>query len=77
MHHQGIRTLGAGLLASAVAPDGLIEATETTDGSFMMGVQWHPEALTETDARMRRLFEEFIAAASEHRVNRAVGSSNY
>ena len=77
MHHQGIRTLGAGLVASAVAPDGLIEATETTDGSFMVGVQWHPEALTDNDARMRRFFEEFTAAASEFRLTRAVGSGNY
>jgi len=77
MHHQGIRTLGAGLIATAVAPDGLIEATESTDGSFVVGVQWHPEALTDSDARMRRLFEEFTAAAAEFRVNRAVGTASY
>ena len=77
MHHQGIRTLGAGLVASAVAPDGLIEAAESTDGSFMVGVQWHPEALTDIDTRMRRLFDEFTTAAAEFRVGRAVGSSNY
>ena len=77
MHHQGIRTLGAGLIASAIAPDGLIEATESSDGSFMVGVQWHPEALTDADARMRRLFEEFTAAAGEFRLSPAVGSANY
>ncbi len=77
MHHQGIRTLGSGLVASATAPDGLIEATETTDGSFMVGVQWHPEALTDSDARMRRLFDEFTAAAAEFRVSRAVGAASY
>jgi len=77
MHHQGIRDLGAGLVASAVAPDGLIEATEAMDGSFLIGVQWHPEALTDNDARMRRLFDEFIAAAAEHRVTRAVTSTTY
>ena len=77
MHHQGIRTLGAGLVASAIAPDGLIEAAETSDGWFLVGVQWHPEALTDTDTRMRRLFDEFTAAAAEYRVSRAIGSGNY
>ena len=74
MHHQGIRQLGAGLVASAIAPDGLIEAAETADGSFIVGVQWHPEALTDNDARMRKLFDEFIGAAAEFRSGRAVGS---
>jgi gamma-glutamyl-gamma-aminobutyrate hydrolase PuuD len=43
----------------------------------MVGVQWHPEALTDVDARMRRLFDEFIAAAAEFRVAGAVGTLNY
>lgn len=77
MHHQGIRDLGAGLVASAIAPDGLIEAAESGDGSFMVGVQWHPEALTDNDERMCRLFDEFIAAASEFRAGRAVTSASY
>ena len=62
MHHQGIRTLGRDLVASARAPDGLIEAVETA-GNFCVGVQWHPETLTDAHPRMARLFDEFIAAA--------------
>ena len=77
MHHQGIRQLGAGLVASAIAPDGLIEAAESTDGSFIVGVQWHPEALTDNDARMRKLFDEFTAAAVEFKSGRAIGSGSY
>jgi putative glutamine amidotransferase len=42
-HHQGIGRLGAGLVATAWAPDGTIEAIEI-DGPFAVGVQWHPEA---------------------------------
>jgi putative glutamine amidotransferase len=68
MHHQGIRDLGRGLIATATAPDGLIEATEAADGSFLLGVQWHPEALTDGDVRMRALFDQFIAAAKDYRV---------
>ena len=64
MHHQGIETLGAGLVATAVAPDGLIEGIEGTNGAYLVGVQWHPEALTDNDAESRQLFAEFIEAAT-------------
>lgn len=64
MHHQGIRRLGAGLQATAVAPDGLIEAAESPGEHWMVGVQWHPEVLTERDSLTRRLFGEFIAASA-------------
>lgn len=62
MHHQGIRTLGRDLIASAHASDGLVEGVETS-GSFCIGVQWHPETLTDAHPPMARLFDEFIAAA--------------
>jgi len=61
-HHQGIRALGRRLVASARAPDGLIEAIEDPGRAFVVGVQWHPEDLTD-DARHRRLFEAFVEAA--------------
>lgn len=67
MHHQGVRELGAGLVATAEAPDGLIEAIEGVDDSYLVAVQWHPEVLTDSDARTRRLFADFIEAGSEWR----------
>jgi putative glutamine amidotransferase len=63
MHHQGIKELGPGLRATAYAPDGLIEGLESPNGHFLLGVQWHPEALVERDPRMQRLFTAFIEAA--------------
>jgi putative glutamine amidotransferase len=64
MHHQGIARLGDGLKATAWAPDGLIEAVETQDEAhFMVGLQWHPEMLIDTDPGTRRLFEDFIDAS--------------
>lgn len=44
-HHQAVADLGEGLLVSGrAAADGVCEAVEASDGSFVMGVQWHPEA---------------------------------
>lgn len=62
-HHQGIDKLGDGLVASAWADDGLIEAIEIADGEaggqrFVIGVQWHPEAGADPS-----LFRALIAAA--------------
>jgi putative glutamine amidotransferase len=67
MHHQGIRRLGSSLVASAVAPDGLVEGIESEDGSYLVAVQWHPEALVDNCPRTRRLFASFVAAASDYR----------
>ena len=64
MHHQGIKTLGAGLIPTATAPDGVIEAAEGTTSQFLIAVQWHPEELTEEMPGMHRLFTEFIAATA-------------
>ena len=72
MHHQGIRRIGDGLVASAVAPDGLVEGIEGAGESFLVGVQWHPEVLTDTDDRMKRLFAEFIEAAADYRESKAL-----
>ena len=67
MHHQGIKRLAPGLTASAFAPDGLIEAIEKSEGSYLVGVQWHPEELTEAHPPMYRLFADFVAAAGSSR----------
>lgn len=72
MHHQGIRRIGTGLVASAYSPDGLVEALEGAGEAFLVGVQWHPEMLIDTDAGTRRLFEEFIEAANEFDRSRAL-----
>ena len=63
MHHQGLKRLGAALVPSAVAPDGLVEAAELPGDDFVVGVQWHPEVLEGKDPRTRLLFESFTDAA--------------
>jgi putative glutamine amidotransferase len=64
MHHQGIHQLASGLMASAVAPDGLVEGIESPNGHYLVGVQWHPEVFEGRDAGTRRLLEGFIEAAA-------------
>ena len=63
MHHQGIKVLASGLAPSATAPDGLIEAVESTDGNFVVGVQWHPEVFECDDPNTEHLFSAFLSAA--------------
>jgi len=44
-HHQGVDCVGSGLVVSGTSTlDGLPEAIEMPDRSFVLGVQWHPEA---------------------------------
>jgi putative glutamine amidotransferase len=63
-HHQAIKTVGKGLVAAAVAPDGIVEAIAPTTGStWALGVQWHPEALFDSDEPSRRIFARFVKAA--------------
>lgn len=64
MHHQGIRDLGDGLRVTATAPDGLIEGLESRNGKYVVGVQWHPEALTDRHEQARELFREFVEVAA-------------
>src|SRR5262249_50886357 len=61
-HHMAVRQLGTGLRAAALAPDGVIEAVETTDSHwFCIGVQWHPESES-SSALDQQLFECFLQA---------------
>ncbi len=45
-HHQAVDKLGTGLQIAATAPDGIIEAIESVNHQFVLGVEWHPEYLS-------------------------------
>lgn len=64
LHHQGIKKLAPTLVATAVSPDGLIEAVEAPSHPFALGVQWHPENLVDDSPAMLALFEGLVEAAA-------------
>ncbi len=62
-HHQAVNQVGKRLRVAARAPDGVIEAVETTDETwFCVGVQWHPECDT-ASALDRQIFDCLVQAA--------------
>ena len=64
IHHQALRDVAGQLRVTGRAPDGIIEAVEPTDASWLMwGVQWHPEWLGRDDEPSLGLFRAFVAAA--------------
>jgi putative glutamine amidotransferase len=69
-HHQSIDRLGSGLVSSATAPDGVVEAIERVDAGFCVGVQWHPENFWRT-GEFAPLFQAFVKTARERLVARS------
>jgi putative glutamine amidotransferase len=65
-HHQSVARAGTGLIVSAVAPDGVIEALEAPDATFCLAVQWHPENFCRS-GEFASLFTAFVNAARSRR----------
>ena len=64
-HHQAVSRPGDGVLVSARAPDGVVEAIELPDLPFALGVQWHPEALAAASPRHAAILRGLVEAARE------------
>ena len=64
-HHQALGRVGDGLVETAWAADGTLEAVEDPSRRFTVGVQWHPEAGEDA-----ALFEALVAEAREYRTAR-------
>lgn len=65
-HHQGVLDLAANFIPVAYADDGLIEAIEALDKTFMLGVQWHPEFFL-GEKHMGNLFTALVEEAASAR----------
>ncbi|WP_010272481.1 gamma-glutamyl-gamma-aminobutyrate hydrolase family protein [Paenibacillus senegalensis] len=65
-HHQALRKVADGFEVTARASDGIIEAFESKNHKFVLGVQWHPEnLLKKDDVYAQRLFQAFIEACRQ------------
>ena len=64
LHHQGLKDIAPTLKVAGHAPDGLVEVVEIPDHPYAVGVQWHPEWLTDQPA-MQRLFKSFVDASGK------------
>jgi gamma-glutamyl-gamma-aminobutyrate hydrolase PuuD len=65
-HHQGLGSVGEGLVVSARAEDGTAEGLEDPSKRYALGVLWHPEA-----GEDQRLFDGLVAEARRYRAERA------
>ena len=67
-HHQAVRELGDGVVATAWAPDGVVEAIEMPGGRApVVGVQWE----LQVDSRPHDLMYSFVQDAGEATGGRA------
>ena len=64
VHHQAVKDLGKGLRVEAWSTaDGVIEGISAQEGSFCMGLQWHPEFQDPADATLlnpSKIMETFL-----------------
>lgn len=74
LHEQGVRDVAPTLKVDATAPDGYPEALTCPDSpGFVLGVQWHPEALPHDDAVTKAVFTAFGKAAAVYAAKRRIG----
>lgn len=66
-HHQAVRNVVEPFRVSAVSKDGVIEAFESKEHSFVMGVQWHPEDMVKKDTDAYSLFSAFVDACAKRK----------
>ena len=67
-HHQAVKQVPEGFKVSAISPDGVIEAIESTTFKSIIGVQWHPECFClNGDECMLPLFRWLTAEATSFR----------
>lgn len=62
LHHQAVERCGRGLVAVAHDEHGIIEGIESANGTFILGVQWHPEYMPYR-GEQRALFSGLVKAA--------------
>ena len=65
-HHQGIDRLADPLEEAGHSEDGVLEAVVSREHSWVVGVQWHPEAMVPVHQAQLAIFEAFTEAARRY-----------
>ena len=65
-HHQAVSDPGQKFRVVATAPDGIIEAIESTEFKPILGVQWHPECMESGLPLFQWLVREAISYREAH-----------
>jgi putative glutamine amidotransferase len=65
LHNQSIKHLGKDLIVTAKEHNGIVQAVEVPNYTFLLGVQWHPEYMLNS-YRQRQLFRAFVQV-TKHR----------
>lgn len=66
-HHEAVKTPAPGYQISGIALDQVIEAIESTNLTFSLAVQWHPEDMYKDYPIFAKLYQGFIDAALAYR----------
>lgn len=68
-HHQGVKKVSDKLKVAGRAADGLVEALESENHQFVMGIQWHPEEFAlQGDEASKKLFDRFVKECAKDKV---------
>lgn len=70
-HGQVVGRLAEGVVVTAAASDGVVEAFEVEGARYAVFVQWHPELMAFVDQPAWDLFADLLREASRHRAERA------
>ena len=65
LHHQAVKDIAEGYKVTAYASDGTIEAIESVNHSFIVGIQWHPEIMFERYPEFLKIFEALVQAVKK------------
>lgn len=63
-HHQAVDRLASGFTATMHTDDGVIEAFEMNSNRYVMGIQWHPEMMTQNNPIYLSVFKDFVKHCS-------------
>ena len=65
-HHQSVNVVAPSLIASALAPDGIVEAIESPTHRFFLGIQWHPERDNPDRQLAAELFRHWLGWCADY-----------